>query len=279
MNISDVLKVLCEARLDEGLFLQGNFKDKKGLTASTTNIIYDIFSKPIAEELLEAIGRTKFKTMPLFSRDRKDTGAYTNGAFMNDKKDFLDKHKKEYYKKLDYFNKSIEKTERRVAKNLDNQKIVLNSKYIKKEGDAYPLVIIHELIHVAYPFSKSLVKACEDIYKIFKENWNPDGGTFYISKVLVGSLDRDNSSSRKSEILPYIISDDIHTEFLTEEGTHKLIDYLKNSGLLNLGDEGKKFWDDKFNKMLKSNNKGVSSFYKQVYNYRKKQGLPSEASD
>ena len=276
MNITEVLN---EMKLNEGLFLQGNYKDKKSLIANAVNVIYDIFSKPVAEELLEGLGRTKFKTMPLFSKDRKDSGAFTNSGFVNDRKDFLDKHKEDYYKSPNRFNKDTEKIEKEVQRNLGNQKIILNPKDIRKSGDDYALKIIHELIHVAYPYSKSLVKACEDIYDIFKDNWNPEGGTFYISKVLRGTLDREGASSKKSEILPYIISNDIYTEFLTKEGTYKLIDYLKKSGLLNLKDEGKTFWDNEFNKMIENNKKGVPNFYKKVYAQRKRMGVPSQKDE
>lgn len=276
MNLTDVLT---QIQLNEGLFLQGKYKDKGSLITSAINIIYDVFSKPIAEELLEGLSRTEFKTMPLFSRDRKNTGAYTNNGFINDIREFIDSHKEDYYKKPKGYNKLIKKNEKEVQRNLGSHKVVLNPRIIKEQGDNYALIIAHELIHVAYPYSKDLVKACEDIYDIFKNNWNPESGTFYISKVLRGTLDRENSSSKKSEILPYIISDNIHTEFLTEEGTQKLINYLKGSGLLNLEGQGKIFWDNEFQKMIENNKKGVPDSYRKIYAQRKRMGVPPQKDE
>lgn len=272
MNLTDVL---VEIQLNEGLFLQGNYKDKESLIPNAINAIYDIFSKPIAEELLEALSRTKFKTIPVFSKHRKNYGAYTNAAFVDNIKDDIARNKDDYYKNPNRSNKGIEKLEKTIQKNLDNQKIVVNPKYIKKRGESYALDIIHELIHAAYPYSKSLVKACENMYKIFKTNWNPEGEEFYISKVLRGTLDRESASSEKSEILPYIISNNIHTEFLTEEGVHKLINYLKNSGLLNLKGQGKIFWENEFKKMIENNKKGISNFHKSIYAQRRRMGIPA----
>ena len=277
MNLTDVLT---EIQLNEGLFIEGNFKDKKGLIAKAVNTIYDIFSKPVAEELLEGLGRTKFKALPLFSNKREWAGAYTNEAFSDDLKHYLSKHEKEYYKNPNRFNKkTIDKREKNILNSLDNQKIVINPDSLKKNGvDNYALVLIHELIHAAYPYSKSLVKVCNDIYNIFKSNWNSDGEAFFISKVLRGTINREKESSKISEILPYIISDDIHTEFLTEKGTYKLIDYLKSCGVLNLK-EGREFWEKKFQKMIENNKKGVSKFYKKIYNMRKKIGISYRKED
>ena len=276
MNLTDVLT---EIQLNEGLFLQGNYRDKKGLIVNAVDIIYDIFSKPVAEELMDGLGRTKFKTMPLFSKNRESYNAYTNEAFANDLRHTLKRGEKQYYKNPNNINKKfIDKREKNILDNLNNKKIVVNPETIRKKKGNYALILVHELIHVAYPYSESLVKACEDIYKIFKENWNPDGEAFFISKVLRGTINRDGSSSKISEILPYIVSDDINTEFLTEEGTYKLINYLKTCGLLNLKD-GKEFWEKKFKNMIEKNKEGVPKFYKRIYNMRKRFGATYSKED
>ena len=251
MNLTDVLN---EMKLNEGYFFSSRYKDKEGLIQAALQVIDTIFSEEMAKDIRFGYNKTKFREMSIRdSIKNQSTSGYNN----NHDVESFDKALSAYSEKNPGQEKQVDKIRTRFYKSatkaLDKPKIYLNTKRWKEinQDDANKVMtLIHEMIHTVQKYTPKIKKAEKDIYNIYRKYWKGPG-PFSLSKILFGT-DELGSEARLVEVFTYLVSDEIYTEYLTEEGVEELIRYLKTCGLINPNDE-LGFWKSKFEELREDN--------------------------
>ena len=238
-------------KLNEGYFLPSKYKDKEDIIDSAKQFMEVIFSDKFYKDMMFGLNRTKFRNMSTRKGNKEITSGFANTVDI-DAFEYAAKKNKLDTADPKAYNQVRNKLYKRATKALGQQKIFFNKKFWgRKDETDKILLLVHEMIHVVQPYTADLKKTQEKIYRIFKESWKDKSKPFSLSKILLDSPDGTDEglAGRVSEIIPYIISDGIYTKYITEEGTKKVIDCLKNSRLINPNDEFG-FWDTRFENMI-----------------------------
>ena len=252
MNITEVLN---EMKLNEGYFVSSKYKDKEKFIDAAKNFMQVIFSEKLYNDILFGLKRTKFRNMSTREEKKEVSAGYANTVDI-DAFEHSTKKLGVETKMPKTYNLVRNKIYKRATKSLDHQKIFLNRRYWNNNEDTEKILLLtHEMIHVVQPYTPELRKASEDLYQIFKRNWAEDSGDFLLSKILTNNPDDEAIAGRKSEIIPYLISDGWFTMWLTEEGVKEAVEYLKRCDLLNVNDEFG-FWDIRFKGLVEQYKEG-----------------------
>lgn len=252
----DIITVLNEMRLNEGYFFSSKFKDKEALIPSALQVIDAIFSKQTANDIRFGFNKTKFREMSERDKEKRfGVAGYNNSPDIEGFETFISNFRKNNPNKEKNINKVRTRLYKKATKALDKPKIYLNVKEWEKQNlsDAHKiLTLVHEMIHTVQKYTPGIIKAEKDLYNIYKNNWvGPK--PFSLSKILFGTNNLA-SEARPVEIFTYLVSNGVHTEFLTKEGVEKLISYLKHCGLINPNDE-LGFWETRFEEFREDNKK------------------------
>lgn len=223
--------------LNEGYFLSSKYKNESVIEKGRAFIKAN-FSEKFASDLLFSLDRTEVRKSSKLKG--KDAHGYSTVVDVENGDEVINNAKISPDTKYK-IRKSMYK--RAIKNNIDKQKIYLADDNDKIENVA---TFVHEIIHNASPYTPIIKQVNKRIFDIVKNNWDLEdaGIPFNISTFLAGY--RLNYADKVSECLTYIISNEVHTECLTEEGTEALIKYLKTCGILN---PLTNFWRTVFSKM------------------------------